>query len=87
MCPSSTSTQEGFAFMSRRRVGCIVVGRAGARELLEAHAPSSERILGLVEDREHEGCQPPRSALRSSSAAASASSHVGAKISVLPANR
>ena len=41
--------------LSRHRVGCVVVGRAGARDLLAAHAPSSERILGLDEDPEHEG--------------------------------
>jgi hypothetical protein len=41
--------------MSRHRLGCVVVGRAGAHDLLAHHAPSSERILGLSEDREHEG--------------------------------
>lgn len=41
--------------LSRHRVACFVVGRAGMEEMLLRHAPSGDRVLGLAEDPEFEG--------------------------------
>lgn len=40
---------------SRHRLGCLVVGRAGTGEMLERHGPTTERVLGIDEDPEHDG--------------------------------
>jgi len=41
--------------LSRHRVACFVVGRAGIEELLLRYAPTGERVLGSDEDREYAG--------------------------------
>jgi hypothetical protein len=41
--------------LSRHRLACFVVSRAGVREMLLRFAPSGDRILGIDEDREYEG--------------------------------
>ncbi|MCC6630134.1 MAG: ATP-binding protein [Chloroflexi bacterium] len=41
--------------LSRHRVACFVVARAGIKELLLRHAPGGDRVLGSDEDREYEG--------------------------------
>jgi hypothetical protein len=41
--------------LSRHRVACFVVARAGIEEMLLRYAPSGERILGIEGDREYEG--------------------------------
>jgi hypothetical protein len=41
--------------LSRHRLACFVVSRAGVREMLLRFAPSGDRILGVDEDREYEG--------------------------------
>ena len=40
---------------TRHRHACVVVGRAGARQLLEDHAPPSEYELGLTRQVEFDG--------------------------------
>ncbi len=41
--------------LSRHRVTCFVVARAGVEDLLLRYAPSGDRILGSDEDREYDG--------------------------------
>jgi hypothetical protein len=41
--------------LSRHRLGCLIVGRAGVADLLALHAPSAERVLGLDDDPEYDG--------------------------------
>lgn len=41
--------------LSRHRIACVVVTRAGIEELLLRYAPSGDRVLGSDEDREYEG--------------------------------
>jgi hypothetical protein len=41
--------------LSRHRVACFVVSRAGVRDMLLRYAPTGDRVLGLDEDREYEG--------------------------------
>src|SRR5947209_790927 len=41
--------------LSRHRVACFLVGRAGVEDLLLRYAPSGERVLGSDEDREYAG--------------------------------
>jgi AAA domain-containing protein len=43
--------------LSRHRLGCLIVGRAGVADLLAVHAPAAERILGLDDDPEYDGWQ------------------------------
>jgi hypothetical protein len=43
--------------LSRHRLGCLVVGRAGVADLLAVHAPAAERVLGLDDDPEYDGWQ------------------------------
>jgi hypothetical protein len=43
--------------LSRHRLGCLIVGRAGVADLLAVHAPTAERILGLDDDPEYDGWQ------------------------------
>jgi hypothetical protein len=43
--------------LSRHRIGCLIVGRAGVADLLAVHAPAAERILGLDDDPEYDGWQ------------------------------
>jgi hypothetical protein len=43
--------------LSRHRIGCLMVGRAGVADLLAVHAPAAERILGLDDDPEYDGWQ------------------------------
>lgn len=40
---------------SRHRQACVLVTRAGLRDLLEDHLPSGLRPRGAVDDREHDG--------------------------------
>ncbi len=41
--------------LSRHRIACFVVGRAGMEAMLLRHAPAGDRIPGLAEDPEFEG--------------------------------
>lgn len=41
--------------LSRHRVACFVVARAGIEDLLLRFAPSGDRVLGSDEDREYDG--------------------------------
>ena len=41
--------------LSRHRVACFVLSRAGVRDMLLRYAPSGDRILGVDEDPEYEG--------------------------------
>jgi len=41
--------------LSRHRVACFVVARAGIEDILLRHAPSGERVLGIDTDAEYEG--------------------------------
>jgi hypothetical protein len=41
--------------LSRHRVACFVVARAGIEDMLLRYAPSGARILGIKGDREYEG--------------------------------
>jgi superfamily I DNA and/or RNA helicase len=41
--------------LSRHRIACFVVSRAGVRDMLLRYAPSGDRILGIDEDPEYEG--------------------------------
>ena len=41
--------------LSRHRVACFVLSRAGVRDMLLRYAPSGDRILGVDEDPESEG--------------------------------
>jgi superfamily I DNA and/or RNA helicase len=41
--------------LSRHRVACFIVSRAGVRDMLLRYAPSGDRVLGINEDREYEG--------------------------------
>lgn len=41
--------------LSRHRVACFIVSRAGVRDMLLRYAPSGDRVLGIDEDREYEG--------------------------------
>jgi hypothetical protein len=41
--------------LSRHRVACFVVSRAGVRDMLVRYAPRGDRVRGLDEDREYEG--------------------------------
>ena len=50
--------------MSRHRVACWLVGRAGISERLLRYAPSGERTLGIDEDSEFEGWRAHLSILR-----------------------
>jgi hypothetical protein len=40
---------------SRHRLGCLIVGRAGTTEMLQRHGPTTERVLGIDDDPEHDG--------------------------------
>lgn len=50
--------------MSRHRVACWLVGRAGISERLLRYAPSGDRTLGIDEDSEFEGWRAHLSILR-----------------------
>lgn len=50
--------------MSRHRVACWLVGRAGISDRLLRHAPSGDRTLGIEEDAEFEGWRAHLSILR-----------------------
>jgi len=50
--------------MSRHRVACWLVGRAGISERLLRYAPSGDRTLGIDEDTEFEGWRAHLSILR-----------------------
>ena len=50
--------------MSRHRVACWLVGRAGISERLLRYAPSGDRTLGIDEDPEFEGWRAHLSILR-----------------------
>ena len=41
--------------LSRHRVACFIVSRAGVRDMLLRYAPSGDRVLGLDQDREYDG--------------------------------
>ena len=41
--------------MSRHRIACMLVTRAGIRDRLMRHAPSGDRILGIPDDPEYTG--------------------------------
>jgi hypothetical protein len=41
--------------LSRHRVACFVVSRAGVRDMLLRYAPSGDRVLGIDQDPEYEG--------------------------------
>jgi hypothetical protein len=50
--------------MSRHRVACWLVGRAGISDRLLRYAPSGERTLGIAEDAEFEGWRAHLTILR-----------------------
>jgi superfamily I DNA and/or RNA helicase len=41
--------------LSRHRVACFILTRAGVHDMLLRFAPTADRILGINEDREYEG--------------------------------
>jgi hypothetical protein len=41
--------------LTRHRIACVIVTRAGIEELLLRYAPAGDRVLGSDEDREYEG--------------------------------
>lgn len=49
--------------LSRHRIGCVVLGRAGVRRRLEAEVPTGERVLGQEVDPVFEGWRAHRSIL------------------------
>jgi superfamily I DNA and/or RNA helicase len=51
--------------LSRHRIACFVVGRAGMEDLLLRYAPSGDRVLGIDEDEEFEGWRAHLSFLQS----------------------
>lgn len=46
--------------LTRHRVGCVVVARAGTEARLLRHAPTGERVLGRARDEEFEGWRAHR---------------------------
>lgn len=46
--------------LTRHRVGCVVVARAGTEARLLRHAPTGERVLGRARDEESEGWRANR---------------------------
>ena len=50
--------------LSRHRIACFVVSRAGVEDMLLRYAPSGDRILGLDRDEEFEGWRAHLSAVQ-----------------------
>jgi hypothetical protein len=50
--------------LSRHRIACMVMTRAGLPELLESHVPSGARVPGMDDDPEYAGWQAHRQLLR-----------------------